>query len=394
MLTKILLHDLINLEFTIVAMIAFLMYLRVNSLKSALIVFHLLTIFLLNGVLFPESYFWDQRTYVKFASHFRDSLDIGPAFNNGKSVGIAVSFFGFFPMPFIDTVRSVAMINFLLFLGMFTFAKKKIHSSNSIDYFLLLYPSLLLYSSLALRDTLVLVFMFLSIYYLVIRKNLMLGFFLSLPLIPLKIQNFLIIYLTLYLTMLIFGNFSRGKKLALAILPLIIFITIGQLKISRFTLGEYFTIEKIEFYRYAFFAEQYNYNFKLVSQLEYNPIDGIWSLILLGIKSFFTLLLKPFPWQATNPLRIVQSIENLFIFGIVIYFLFRKCSIESLNYRYNFMKVMLIISMGLNGLVVFNYGSAVRAKFTFIVIYLVLSILLLQTDRKLSKQYLKGSIRL
>ena len=164
--------------------------------------------------------------------------------------------------------------------------------------------------------------MFLSIYYLVIRKNLKLGFFLSLVLIPLKIQNFLIIYLALYLTILIFGNLSRKKKLLIAILPLVIFLTIGQLKISRFTLGEYFTIEKIEFYRYAFFAEQYNYDFDLVRQLEYNPIDGVWSLIPLGIKSFFTLLLKPFPWQATNPLRIVQSIENLFIFGLVLYFLF------------------------------------------------------------------------
>jgi uncharacterized membrane protein SirB2 len=129
-----------------------------------------------------------------------------------------------------------------------------------------------------------------------------------------------------------------------------------------------------------------------VSQLEYNPIDGVWSLIPLGIKSFFTLLLKPFPWQATNPLRIVQSIENLFIFGLVLYFLFRKCSIESLNYRYNFMKVILIISMALNGLVVFNYGAAVRAKFTFIVIYLVLSIILLQTDRELSKRLAQKSL--
>ncbi|SVE15916.1 uncharacterized protein METZ01_LOCUS468770, partial [marine metagenome] len=69
-------------------MFAFLMYLRVNSLKSALIVFHLLVIFLLNGVLFPESYFSDQRTYVKFTSHFRDTLDLGEAFGGGKSVGV------------------------------------------------------------------------------------------------------------------------------------------------------------------------------------------------------------------------------------------------------------------------------------------------------------------
>ena len=149
MLTKELLHDLIDLEFTIFVMIAFLMYLRVNSLKSGLIVFHLLAIFLLNGVLFPESYFWDQRTYVKFTSHFRDTLDLGPAFGNGASVGITSWFFGFFPMPFIDSVRSIAMINFLLFLGLFTFTKRKTHSSNSIDYFLLLYPSLLLYRLLA-----------------------------------------------------------------------------------------------------------------------------------------------------------------------------------------------------------------------------------------------------
>lgn len=387
MLTENFLHDFINLEFTIIVMMAFLMFLRLNSLKTTLIVFHLLAIFLLNGVLFHETYFWDQRTYVKFTSHFRDTLDLGPAFGGGASVGVSAAFFGLFPMPFIDTVRSIAMINFLLFIGIFAFVKKRIVNQNNTDYFLLLYPSLLLYSSLALRDTLVLVFMLLSIYFLVIKDNKLIGGLLSLPLIPLKIQNFLMIYLALYLSMLFFGNLSRQNKFLLAMLPFIGFLTIGQLPISRFTLNEYFTIDKIEFYRSAFFAEQYNYNMEIVRELDYNPISNIWSFLLLGVTGFFSLLLKPFPWQAANPLQIIQSVENLIIFGLLIYYLLQKCNIDRLRYLHNYMKIILITSSVINGLVVFNYGAAVRAKFVFVVLFLVFSIILVESDKKLYRRY-------
>ena len=338
-MNKILLHDLINIEFTIIVMIGLITYLRLDSMKTALMVFHLTAIFLLNGVLFPESYFWDQRTYVKFTSHFRETLNLGEAFSGGKSVGVASLLFGLFPMPFIDTVRSVAMINFLLFIGIFSFVKKRIYSNNSIDYFLLLYPSLLLYSSLALRDIMVLIITFLSIYFLVIKKSYLIGFILSLPLIPLKIQNFLMIYLALYITILLFGKISGKRKIAIIFVSLILLLTIGQIKISRFTLLEYFTIEKIEFYRYAFFAEQYAYDYDIVNQLEYNPIDSLWSFFILGIISFFTILLKPFPWQATNPLQIIQSIENIIIFCMILFFFLKNCSIEKFNYKYNYMKV-------------------------------------------------------
>ena len=127
---------------------------------------HILAIFLLNDVLFSPSYFGDQLRQLDATKMIRsDWFNPENSFNlHGSKMGFSSFIYAAVPMPFISSVQSLAMINFLIFLIIFSFIKKYKLSYNTVDYFYLLFPSLLLYSSLALRDMLVLFFMFIGIY--------------------------------------------------------------------------------------------------------------------------------------------------------------------------------------------------------------------------------------
>lgn len=89
------------------------------------------------------------------------------------------------------------MINFLLYLVGFVFGYKKEFSIINLDYiYYLLFPSLVLYSSVALRDMLIFIIMFVAVYY-VLNKRYLLVLVLSCMLILVKVQNFLILVLAL-----------------------------------------------------------------------------------------------------------------------------------------------------------------------------------------------------
>ena len=379
-------HNLINLEFTIFFVFLFLVYFKFGTMKSFLIFIHLITIFMLNDFLFPQSYFGDQRFYVQMASSFRDTFDIPFIFQSGIKQGLPSLLFSLFPIPFVTTVQSLAMINFMIFLIIYLFIKTKFQECKYVEYFILLYPSLLLYTSLALRDTLILFFMITSIYYLIVKKRYYLGILFSFPLLIIKVQNFLMIYFALYLTFVLYTKIHKIKKLGLAIIPLGALFLLSDIKIARFTLGEYFTIEKLEFYRYNMFAESYNYQWELVSQLPYEPITSIFSFFRLGLINLIQILINPLPWSATNPLQLFQSIENLIILFIFVFLIIKKCDNSHLNYCFGYIKILLFVSMGIIGLVVYNYGAAARFKFPFVAIFIIYSILFLDAD-KLLKSY-------
>jgi len=64
------------------------------------------------------------------------------AFNvHGSKMGFSSFIYAAFPIPFIRSVQSIAMMNFLIFLIIFYFIKKFKLSFNNVDYFYLLFPS-------------------------------------------------------------------------------------------------------------------------------------------------------------------------------------------------------------------------------------------------------------
>ena len=59
---------------------------------------------------------------------------------------------------------------------------------------------------------------------------------------------------------------------------------------------------------------------------------------------------------------------------------------QKIKQKILFLNCLLFVSMTINGLVVFNFGTAVRYKFPFIVIYFVYFLYLLKSDELFLKQ--------
>ncbi len=372
------LYDIVNLQVVLIIYFVVVYYLHLDTLKSSLILVHIITIFLLNGVLFPATYMPDQFRYLQATQDFRQTLSLSDL---SFTQSIPGAIFSLIPLPFINSVQSIAMINFLLYLSIFVFLKKKNISNNTIDYFYLLYPSLMLYSSVALRETLVLLVMIISIYMIVIRNQWIVGIILALPLILFKIQNFLIIVLVLFLFRLVSGKITFNKLLFISMF-IVLFIGLNNYRINNWTIGQYFSLQKVEMYRnYMYFEDTGDY------KLGYEPIKGWISLPLLSIKGFFSMLFFPLPWQVRNPLHLIQSLENIIVVFLLLYLNTRRIYNKLIKQRIMFINIFLLIFLSVHGLMVFNYGAAARYKFGALTIYIIFYFFLIWWDRNIVLNY-------
>ena len=383
------LYDIVNLEFVLLFYFLIVSYLRLDVLRSFLFAGHLVTIFLLNDVLFDSFYWGDQYKYLWTASDIREKLlSNEPIFsylasNDVSRIFIPSLVFAFFPIPFINSVQSIAMINFLLYLVSFFFLKKKGISSNSVDFFYLLYPSFLLYSSLALREILVTLFMILSLYFLLVEEKRLTALIILLPIAIIKFQNFLIFILS-YVVYIFFRKKSILSYLIIFVFGLL-FIFYGN-QIPQIN----FIIEKINYYRFNLIAEHFGYNYKFMETYNYQPFEIGLSMIPLLAKSFIYMLFKPFPWEATNLVQLIQSLENIFIISFILWAMKKKVYSLIIRQKLVFLNILLVSSMTIYGLVTFNFGTAARFLFPFIVVYLVFYLYLLRSDKTMSSQFSRG----
>jgi len=399
------LYDLVNLEFIIIiSFVAVSAYLRLQPLKVVLLFSHIVAIFLLNDVLFNAGYFGDQWAYLSAARSIRDSLTTlsfqeitgftleSIHLHDSKVTGVLNThglsglFFALVPVPFIKSIHSVSMINFMLFMFLFVFIKKNLINNNTVDYFLLLFPSLLLYSSLALREILILVIMFFTVYFIVIKEQKVLGLIFGLPLLVLKFQNYFMIILAVLLYTILK---RRSIKINIVFfLAILIGIFIPE-KIP--VIGSYYN--EIERYRLALLAENmvkvtgkfYDWQ---AARAMYEPLGTGISLVFLVAKNFIYMLFKPLPWECRNPFQVMQTVENIIVVIMIIILNRKRLMNQVVRQKVLFLNIMLFISMAINGLVVFNFGTAARYKFTFIVIYFLFYYSLLHYDKLL---YIKNS---
>jgi hypothetical protein len=147
-----------------------------------------------------------------------------------------------------------------------------------------------------------------------------------------------------------------------------------------------FFLEKIEYYRWNLIAENFGYNWDFMANYDYQPFEVGFSMIPLALKSFFYMLLKPFPWEATNLVQLIQSVENIFILALLVWVLRKKVLTHIIRRKLIFLNILLILSMTIYGLVTFNFGTAARFRFPFIVVYLIFYFYLLRIDKIISHE--------
>lgn len=316
-----------------------------------LLLAHCFIPFFLNDVLFPTSYMPDQYRYTEAVMELRSGL---PLTEHSTNIINASWILSFIPLPFTETVQSLGFFNKLLFILMFTFLYRKGVLNRFSAYFLLLYPSIALYTGLSLRETLIFCCMMMTAYFAIKRNLLLMTMFIT-PLYFIKFQNFF-----LMLPLFTFVLFQLERKGMSARKGLIILALLSIIMVITFPIAE----PLINKFRVAMYLEDGGENINDVTL-----ITSIGDFIYLGITSGLYFFVKPFPWEVNSFLPLVQVAENFFIVTIVIKLTIRAWhnNIKSLI----FWLVLFIASLSVYGLVVFNYGTAARYRFPFIAFYVV-----------------------
>lgn len=305
--------------------------------------------FFLNDFLFPARYMKDQFYYFKAMSELRS---FNFFYETDKNAIITSWFLSFLPIPFVETIKSVGFFNRFLFLILFLWLYNKKFLQGATLFFVLFYPSLVLYTSLSLRDPLILFLMIVGTIFLVDKKYLTF-FLVILPLYFIKFQNF-------FFMLILFGIFMIYKKPELHYMTkYIIFLLL--------IFGFYFYIDDMIYLlnlsRHAFFIEDGN------DIMFYKPIENINNLLIYAATSLPHFVMKPLPWETINVFQLLQSIENIIILFFLIFFTFIAFKKDKfLTFRW---VLFFVIVMSIHGIVVFNYGTAVRYKFMFIVMHIV-----------------------
>tara|TARA_B100000767_G_scaffold239805_1_gene235238 strand:- start:1071 stop:2174 length:1104 start_codon:yes stop_codon:yes gene_type:complete len=307
------------------------------------------TPFFLNYVLFSPSYMPDQWQYFHLGQNIRSFVsDDSESF----SVTISTWMLAFIPLPYIETIQSLGFFNrfMVTVLIIWLYSSKNLRGWPLL--FILFYPSLLLYSSLALRDTLVFIFMILAVIFFIENRRLLALLF-SIPLMLIKFQNFFLI-IVFFLAHLYFSRDSFIYRYRF-ILPI---ITIAALAPYMMLL-----IEILDVSRFNMFIDDGG------NRGDYAHVSSIEGFVIIALQSAPYFLMKPLPWEASNLMQLIQSFENIFIL-IFLGFMFLKTSKINKQITIKWF-VYLLVAFGIYGLVVYNFGTAVRYKFPFILIVII-----------------------
>ena len=193
-----LLVDLGNFCLILLIFYFFLQKYKVSVQLKVILLLSCVTPFLFNGLLIDWYMFPDQTKYLRHASDCRN-FNCNPSKETFLATGII---YGFSPLISLESLKSVAFANrlFLILLILFLYLKK---IDNIFLIILIFLPGLILYSSISIRDTLVIVISILSIYYF-LRRNIQLFQFLFLFYF-LKFQNALYTFALLIIYYLFFN---------------------------------------------------------------------------------------------------------------------------------------------------------------------------------------------
>ena len=347
-------YDLPNFFACLLFVIVASRLLKVPASVQVILVGHCLLPLFLNGVLFPFSYMPDVFKYWREFNAIRaGELGFIQAMS-GSNVEQASALFSILPLPFAVTPLSLGFFNTLLYSALFFWLYRKRVFTPASMWFFLLYPSLALYTALGLRDTFILVFMVVAIQWA--REGRWAVIWIPLALLFLiKFQNFFIVAPVLLLY-LVFGIRRTGVSVGKGLVTLV--VGVGAL------IGASpFALPLVNHFRVAMFVEDGGE----AGQVEL--ISGPGEFVLEGLTSGLYFLLKPFPWEVSNALEMVQSAENLLV--AVILFVLIRAAWRRVPKKLIFWLLFMAFALSIYGLVVFNYGTAARYRYPFVVLFVV-----------------------
>lgn len=328
--------------------------LRIPASYQGMLLLHCALPLMLNGVLFSYGYMPDAFKYWREFNAIRSGeMSIYAAWT-GSTVERAALYFSAMPFPFAVTPLSLGFFNSFLYSALFFWLyRKQVFTSVSL-WFFLLYPSLALYTGMGLRDTFIFVFMVMAVQWA--REGR--WWFALLPLYflyAIKFQNFFILG-PILLIYVLFGirrtGISGGRAVAVVAIAMVTLIAVSPI-----------ALPEVNKFRGAMYVEDGGD----IEDVEF--IGSPREFVTEGMVSGLYFLAKPFPWEATNPLQLIQSGENLLVLWLL--FLIVRVAWKQAPRKLMFWLLFMALALSVYGLVVFNYGTAARYRYPFVVIFVL-----------------------
>ncbi len=336
---------------------------NINYLILSLV--FLLTPFFHNDFLFDGiSAFPDQSKYLSLSSQIRDNplilFDREFTSDYRLKVLFSSSFFAFSPILSLETYKGISLFNRAIFIFTLIFLSQKKFLDNLNLIVFLLAPSLMLYSSIALRDNLVIILMFWFLYFFYEKKffsTFLIIFLLSILRLPI---------LAVIIIFLISNFVVKNEEIKLSNLIFLLIIITCLI----YFFSELIAI-KLNFYREGFFKEEFGAYRNISSNIEFQnyKINYNFSSIPLILSGFYNFMLPPFLKGKISLMYFFEFLESFFVF---IYLLFRLKFKTNINIniltKWFF---VLIFSYLFFSMLVFNDGTMHRYK-TSILFFVIL----------------------
>ena len=293
--------------------------------------------FIFNDFIFSAEYMSDQFRYLQCSIEIRQSFscsDLSP------TVVFASYIFALFPVPIIDSVYSLGVINRFIYLIMIHILLKHYVKNFYILLILTLYLSVLLYSSLALRDNLILVtFVFFSL--AIIKGNLFHGLIISLVIFALK--PLLVVPAFVILVFYSCPISVRHKVLKLHWIPLWS-LAVGWLYLAF----QDQILLALNAARLNYFGED-----RSSLMVDYIPVTNLIFELASGVIRFW---FSPAILQATNSFQLLIAFEN-----IIVFLIFLKGLSSSKGFPSTYFAVLILMLAGsVLSIVVINDGALTR----------------------------------
>lgn len=284
--------------------------------------------------------------------------------------GFTAILYSLVPMPSIATFSALGMINKVYLFVMYLFLKTQIKSKENIFLLccILVMPSLFLYSSLGLRDSIIFC-IHLILLFLIIKDKFFFSTLVLLILAAVKVQN-AVVFSFLYFGHFFFKGYKSNRNLAIYLVVFFMAMIIFQSQIMG----------TINFFKLAFLAETNN----LVELANYVPIS-LSSLIVNLPVFIFDGFARPFP---TSPIYLFFFLESLLQVAFFIY-LIKKVSLSKLLRNQEVILVFITIIMGVivNTIVIDNDFTYLRYKFPFTSLLLIYILFILDKNSGNKKDF-------
>ena len=317
-----------------------------------------------NYFLFDAHLFGDQSLYTLEAVDQKLDYDLpnNPNIEYGSwwqnQSGMTAALLGFFPVPMLMTLTSLAFANKLALFLFFVWASKFFDQDRLILFFLI--PSLVLYSSLTLRDNLIIILGCLFLINLINSRYLW-SFICLAPLYVLKIQNFSF-FLIAWIGFLIFRAHKSIYGLILYLCSLFFVAVIMQEQI----------LDVINLYKSAFAAEDSiggYYDFYFYNDTAALTINSLSGFVFEALSKMPNFLFMPLPWTWTSPLYPIQFLESILLMAIFIALVIKYQLHKNLYFYPLFLS--LVIGLMIYSVLAMNEGTFVRYRFSFFYPYLI-----------------------